>query len=507
MSRNRQSAHFPGVLGALLAILLLGGCALPAPTAGDLGGAAPATTQAVDYDAALPPLTAVELAAGERLQVVASTNIVADIVAQIGGDRIDLVPLLPIGADPHSFTPTPQDLIALNEADVIFINGLHLEEPLLPVLTSLDNTAPVVAVNVGVATMEFGAAAHADEEETAGEAAHEEAPSPVAHACKHLADGPAVPISAAADLSSTQAVTGTHVRLDVTLPAADVSYFAYTAAAEGEYLFYADSPVTLTLHHADGTESAAERSLDAAALAECPGFVMAFVFDLAAGDNILSVSDATGELARFVVEAVGAAHEHGAEGEDAHDHEAEGAEHDHHHEGADPHTWFSIHAVEQWVVNIEQVLSTLDPAHAETYAANAAAYGTELTALASELDGLIAEVPVEQRKLVTDHDDLGYFAAAYDFAVVGAVIPSFSTMAAASAGELAALQDQIKAEGVAAIFVGNTVSPDLADQLAADTGVTVVRIYSDSLSAADGPAATYLDFMRYNVTTIVNALK
>lgn len=355
MSRNRQTAHYPGVLGALLAILLLGGCALPAPTAGNLDATAPGTTPAVDYDAALPMLTAVELAANERLQVVASTNIVADIVAQIGGDRIDLVPLLPVGADPHSFTPTPQDLITLNEADVIFINGLHLEEALLPVFTSLDNPAPVVAVNVGVATMEFGAAAHAHEEETADE-----------------------------------------------------------AAGEG---------------------------------------------------------------------------------------------HDHQHEGADPHTWFSIHAVEQWVVNIEQVLSTLDPTNAETYATNAAAYGAELTALESELAGLIAELPVERRKLVTDHDDLGYFAAAYDFTVVGAVIPSVSTMAAAAAGELAALQDQIEAAGVAAIFVGNTVSPDLADQLAADTGVTVVPIYSDSLSDAEGRAATYLDFMRYNVTTIVNALK
>lgn len=65
----------------------------------------------------------------------------AGVVAQVGGDQIDLVPLIPIGSDLHSFVPTPQDLITLNQADVIFINGLHLEEPLLPVLTSLDNAA------------------------------------------------------------------------------------------------------------------------------------------------------------------------------------------------------------------------------------------------------------------------------------------------------------------------------------------------------------------------------
>jgi ABC-type Zn uptake system ZnuABC Zn-binding protein ZnuA len=109
--------------------------------------------------------------------------------------------------------------------------------------------------------------------------------------------------------------------------------------------------------------------------------------------------------------------------------------------------------------------------------------------------------------LVTDHDALGYFADAYDFTIVGAVIPSLSTMAAPSASELAALQDQIEAEGVRAIFVSASVNPELAEQLAADTGATVAMIYTGSLSDAAGPASTYLDFMRYNMRTIMEALK
>jgi ABC-type Zn uptake system ZnuABC Zn-binding protein ZnuA len=80
-------------------------------------------------------------------------------------------------------------------------------------------------------------------------------------------------------------------------------------------------------------------------------------------------------------------------------------------------------------------------------------------------------------------------------------------MAAASAQELAALQEQIAAEGVTAIFVGTTVNPDVAAQIAADTGAHVVPIYTDSLSDATGPASTYLEMMRFNVAAIVGGLK
>lgn len=348
---NHSKRHrflFPSLL---LAVLLLAGCV---PTDADRAPSEIRATEQAGDEPQLPELTAVDLAAGQPLRVVASTNIVADVVAQVGGDQITLTSLIPTGADPHSFEPAPQDLIALNDAHVIFINGLALEEPLMPFLTSLDSAAPVVSVNVGAATVTFGDSAD----------------------------------------------------------------------------------------HAEHTE-------------------------------------------------------------EAHDEDSQA----HHHDGADPHTWFSIHAVEQWVTNIEQVLRTLDPANADTYRANAAAYQAELAALASELATLVAEVPAAQRKLVTDHDSLRYFAAAYDFEIIGTVIPSLSTVAAPAASEIAALQDQIQAEGVQVVFVGTTVNPVLAQQLAADTGIDLVPIYTGSLSDATGPAPTYLEFMRYNVTTIVNALK
>jgi len=119
----------------------------------------------------------------------------------------------------------------------------------------------------------------------------------------------------------------------------------------------------------------------------------------------------------------------------------------------------------------------------------------------------VAQVPKAHRRLVTDHQFLGYFAARYGFEQIGAVIPSYSTVAESSAQELAALEDSIRALGVKAIFVGNTVNPSLAQSVADDTGTQLVFILTGSLTEKSGPAANYLDYIRYNVKAIAEALK
>lgn len=187
-------------------------------------------------------------------------------------------------------------------------------------------------------------------------------------------------------------------------------------------------------------------------------------------------------------------------GEEAH---AEEEGHDHE---FDPHTWQDVANVRYWTQNIGAALSALDPDNASVYAENTSAYDAQLAALEQEVSDLLAPIPDEARKLVTDHDDLGYFAHAHNFQVIGALIPSASALASVSAQEMAALQKQIQDEGVRAIFIGNTVNPDLANQLAQDTGVDVVPLYTDALGDADSPAPTYVEMMRYNAQAIANAL-
>jgi ABC-type Zn uptake system ZnuABC Zn-binding protein ZnuA len=349
LMRNWRSKRWGVVAPWLVMFCLLSACMAPSvqPTMPSEPHAEKQT--AGEHTLVLPPLTPVTLTAGERLRVVATLNLIGDVARQVGGDQIELTTLLPVGADPHNYTPTPADLRALNQAHVILMIGLGLEESLMPVLENSDGSALLVSVNAGVALLE---------------------------------------------------------------------------AAEGEHADEAD-------HH-EGEED-----------------------------------------------------EHG---------------------GVDPHTWTSVRNVQQWVANMEQLFSGLDPANAATYQTSAKQYAAQLDALENELISALARLPETKRKLVTDHKVFGYFAAHYGFQVIGAVIPGMSTLAEPSAQELAALHDQIQQEGVTAIFVGASVSPSVAEQLAADLGIQVVTLYTESLSAADGPAATYVDFMRYNVAAIVAAL-
>jgi len=101
------------------------------------------------------------------LKVMATTSIVADVVQQIGGDVVNVVTLLPLGSDPHSFQPAPRDMAAVVEADVIFANGAGLEEFLQPLIESAGATARVVEVSDGIPLLEATEAdSHAEGEDT-----------------------------------------------------------------------------------------------------------------------------------------------------------------------------------------------------------------------------------------------------------------------------------------------------------------------------------------------------
>ncbi len=275
-----------------------------------------------------------------KLKVVATTSIIGDVVANIGDDLIDLTVLMPAGADPHSFEPSPRQIAALSDADIVFVNGFNLEETLMPVLDSATTPDKIVEVSQGV--------------------------EPILFAGK----------------------------------------------------------------------------------------------DAEAGN---------------------------------------------HSQRYDPHVWMDPNNVIIWTQNIEDALSKADPDHADAFHHNAEDYRDQLQALDEWIQAQIS--PLLPLKVVTDHKVFGYFARRYGIEQVGAIIPSYSAMAQPSAQEIAQLEDAIQQLGVKAILVGNTVNPSLARRVAEDTGVQLIPIYTGSLSAPDGPASTYLDFMRYNVNAIVKAAK
>jgi ABC-type Zn uptake system ZnuABC Zn-binding protein ZnuA len=175
--------------------------------------------------------------------------------------------------------------------------------------------------------------------------------------------------------------------------------------------------------------------------------------------------------------------------------------------GPDPHVWMNPLNVKTWVDNISAELAEIDSANASIYQTNAEAYKTQLEDLDAWAADQIAQIPVENRILVTDHESFTYFADHYGFEIIGAAIPGYSTLSEPSAGELADLESSIQDFGVRAIFVGVSLTQVIAERVAEDTGILLVPLYTESLSDANGPAPTYLDMIRYDVDAITNALK
>jgi ABC-type Zn uptake system ZnuABC Zn-binding protein ZnuA len=157
------------------------------------------------------------------------------------------------------------------------------------------------------------------------------------------------------------------------------------------------------------------------------------------------------------------------------------------------------------VDNITAALTDADPESGEYYRTNATAYQEELLALDTWITDQLDRIPEQDRKLVTDHDSLGYFARAYRMEQIGAVVPALTTEAETSGMQLADLINTIQQYHVKAIFVGVDFDPTLAKRVSEETGVDLVPLYFGSLTDGE-PAGTYLDFMRYNVQRIVEAL-
>jgi ABC-type Zn uptake system ZnuABC Zn-binding protein ZnuA len=172
---------------------------------------------------------------------------------------------------------------------------------------------------------------------------------------------------------------------------------------------------------------------------------------------------------------------------------------------ADPHYWLDPSKVVTYVENIKAGLAGIDPAGAATFAANAAAYQEKLRELDSWIAGRVTSIPPARRLLVTNHESFGRFAERYGFTVVGSILPSAETEAAPSAHKLADLVEAIRATGAPAIFLETGNLPDLAGQLAGETGIKVITdLYTHSLGAE---APTYIDMMHWNVDHIVEALQ
>ena len=200
-------------------------------------------------------------------------------------------------------------------------------------------------------------------------------------------------------------------------------------------------------------------------------------------------------------------HDHDHDKDDEHGHEDHD---DHDHGDEDPHFWWdpirTAAAVELIAAELSVVRPDID------WSMRADAYVLAILEAHEELEVLFAAIPEERRRIITNHDSLGYLEARYGFEVIGTVIPGSSTTVETSARAFAALVDLMVDEGVSVVFAENTDSVTLAEQLASETigrsdlDVTVVRILTDALGEPGSGADTYLGMLRTTAALIHAAL-
>lgn len=172
----------------------------------------------------------------------------------------------------------------------------------------------------------------------------------------------------------------------------------------------------------------------------------------------------------------------------------------------DPHVWFDVTLWQHAARTITQALCKADPDHASAYEARSKQYLSELSELDAWCRARVAEVPAEQRVLITSHDAFHYFGRAYGFEVVG--IQGISTETEAGLRAITDAVDLIRERRLAAIFPETSVPRAAIERVAQDSGAKLgPELYSDALGPADGPAGTYVGMIRSNVDHIVDALK
>ncbi|MFD4697954.1 zinc ABC transporter substrate-binding protein AztC [Streptomyces niveus] len=175
----------------------------------------------------------------------------------------------------------------------------------------------------------------------------------------------------------------------------------------------------------------------------------------------------------------------------------------------DPHFWTDPERVHRAVgIIADQVAEHVKGVDRKAVEKNASGYGGEITELTSWMRTAFDEIPEGSRQLVTNHHVFGYLAERFGFRIVGAVIPSGTTLASPSASDLRSLADAVEKAGVKAVFADSSQPDRLAQVLRSESriDVDVVPLFSESLTEKGKGAATYLEMMRANTRSIATGL-
>ena len=167
----------------------------------------------------------------------------------------------------------------------------------------------------------------------------------------------------------------------------------------------------------------------------------------------------------------------------------------------DQHAWMDPRNGVVYVRNIAETLVRADPANADGYRNRAAAYTKDLRDLHAWAQRETEAVPVQKRRVLASHDSLQYLALAYGITMIS--VNGWTNKAEPSAADLARMTDQIKRDRVKALFLDSITDPRAMERISKETGAVIGgTLYGDALSKPNGPASTYIDMIRHDVSTL-----
>jgi anchored repeat ABC transporter substrate-binding protein len=474
-------------------------------------------------------------ASDAELTVSTTTAIIADLVEQVGGERIDVTSIVPHHGDPHSYEPSPGDTAKVAEADLVFSNGLLLEEP--GIMKMVHNNARKSAPKIEIAEKleEYGGTVMKLEEdlgldvlwlgwavegEVQGDgsqvrttATKLEGPGELRVYLTDTLGKPKVYVDSADGFDEADSFTlppeaHTHVNWAFSEPGTyRLTVEGRTETLDGKteefgsgtftFAVSTEAPEGVTVldgGHADVALNAETGKVYVRADDETSGERTR----LAADEVVLNVPDRAeetvpkeksysflgqvGDPLWVLPQAVIGKHVHG---------------------DMDPHAWEDVANAEAYVRRIEAELIKADPDGKATYEKNAAAYLKTLGALDEEIAQKLATVPEQNRKLITTHDAFGYLAKAYGMEIAGFVVPVPNQEP--SAAEVEELGVTIREKQVPSVFLEPNLAAraDVLRRVAEDEGVGICTIYGDSF---DDKVDDYVSMMRHNASELAKCL-
>lgn len=486
-----------------------------------------------------------------RLQVITTTGILADLVRNVGGDRVNVTTIVPDGADPHTYEPTLRDARNVVYADVAFSNYALLEEH--NVIKTLDANLSKDAADVSLVEE---SAKYSAELIPLVENVHLDT---VWLGLRAEGSGAKYGATRASDVlvQATKAtgpgdmyayLTGTFGDTDVyfdssdgfdgddayrddtaTLPAEAHTHLSWAFTEPGVYkltlrarLKVDDTSLPVDLGQATYTFAVGVNPYEAGVpgatvldeghadlTADLDGGGMDVLYDPTGGGEYTQkryrADQVVIDVPNKAVEEIPGDSQYRFLGHPGHQvHQlAQAVLGKHVHGEIDPHLWQNVRNVEAYVKLIRDTLIAKDPSGAAAYRAGTAAYLDRLDRLDRYVRGTVAKIPEANRNLVTTHDAFAYLAQAYGVRVAGFVTPN--PAAEPSLADRRRLADTIRNLHVKAVFLEPNLKARSSEltQLATEQHIRICPIYGDTL---DSRAPSYVQMMRFNADSLLTCL-